>query len=95
MDFIRFEAIVESQRNETIDFSDDQKTDQGENFIDDRNEPMEDVSFYRKLDPENIDHYYKFPNLEILGLQYMEMIKCFLVLRTHSLNCLQLKIGNV
>ena len=23
---------------------------------------MEDVSFYRKLDPENIDHYNKFPN---------------------------------
>ena len=23
---------------------------------------MEDVSFYRTLDPENIDHYNKFPN---------------------------------
>ena len=23
---------------------------------------MEDVSFYRQLDPENIDHYNKFPN---------------------------------
>ena len=23
---------------------------------------MEDVSFYRKLDPENIDHYNKFQN---------------------------------
>ena len=23
---------------------------------------MKDISFYKKLDPENIDHYNKFPN---------------------------------
>ena len=62
MDFIQFEAIDGSQQNETIDFSDDEKTDQDENFIDDSEQPMEDVSFYRKLDSENIDHYNKFPN---------------------------------
>ena len=62
MDFIQFEAIDESQQNEIIDFSDDEKTDQDENFINDSEQPMEDVSFYRKLDPENIDHYNKFPN---------------------------------
>ena len=62
MDFIQFEAIDGSQQNETIDFSDDEKTDQDENFIDGSKQPMEDVSFYRKLDPENIDHYNKFPN---------------------------------
>ena len=32
------------------------------NFIDHSEQPMEDVSFYRKLDPENFDHYNKFLN---------------------------------
>ena len=67
MDFIQFEATDESQQNETIDFSDDnddddEKTDQDKNFINDSEQPMEVVSFYRKLDPENINHYNKFPN---------------------------------
>ena len=63
MDFIQFEAIDESQQNGTLNFSDDdEKTEQDENFIDHSEQPMEDVSFYRKLDPENIDHYNKFPN---------------------------------
>ena len=64
MDFIQFEAIEGSQQHE-INFSDDdndEKTEQDENFIDDSEQPMEDVSFYRTLDPENIDHYDKFPN---------------------------------
>ena len=65
MDFIQFEAIDESQQNETIDFlddDDDEKTDQDKNFINDSKQPMEVMSFYRKLDPENINHYNKFPN---------------------------------
>ena len=63
MDFIQFEAIDESQQNETLNFLDDnEKTEQDESFINDGEQPMEDVSFYRKLDPENIDHYNKFPN---------------------------------
>ena len=63
MDFIQFEAIDESQQNETLNFLDDnEKTEQDENFIDDSKQPMEDVSFCTKLDPENIDHYNKFPN---------------------------------
>ena len=63
MDFIQFEVIDESQQNETLNFSDVyEKTEQNENFIDDSKQPMEDVSLYRKLDPENIDHYDKFPN---------------------------------
>ena len=45
MDFIQFEAIDGSQQNETIDFSDDEKTDQDENFIDGSKQPMEDVKF--------------------------------------------------
>ena len=62
MDFIQFEAIDESQQNETINFSDDEKTDEDKNFMDDSEQPMEDVSFYRKFDPENIDHYNTFTN---------------------------------
>ena len=33
-----------------------------DDFIDDSEQPMEDVSFYRKLDPGNIDNYIKFLN---------------------------------
>ena len=57
MDFIQFEAVDDSQRHE-INFSDnddDEKTEQDKNFIDDSDQPMEDVSFYRRLDPEKID----------------------------------------
>ena len=64
MDFIQFEAIDESQQNE-INFSDnddDEKTEQNENFIDDSEQPMEDKSFSRTFDPENIDQYNKFSN---------------------------------
>ena len=64
MDFIQFEAIDESQQNE-INFSDnddDGKTEQDEDFIDDTEQPMEDLSFYRTFDHENIDQYNKFPN---------------------------------
>ena len=64
MDFIQSEAIDESQQNEPHNFSDDdEKTnDEMDDFIDDSEQPMEDVSFYRKLDPGNIDNYIKFPN---------------------------------
>ena len=65
MDFIQFEANGKSQQNE-INFSDDddndEKTEQDKNFIDDSKQPMEDISFYRTLGPENIDHYNKFQN---------------------------------
>lgn len=59
MDFIQFEADDESQQNETLHFSDDVQTEQGNRFIIDDNFYMEDVSFYRKFDPENIGHYKK------------------------------------
>ena len=64
MDFIQSEAIDESQQNEPQNFSDDdEKTnDEMDDFIDDSKQPMEVVSFYRKLDPGNIDNYIKFPN---------------------------------
>ena len=61
MDFIQRDAIEDSQ--ERLDFSDDETiNDKDGNFIDDSEQLMEDVSFYRKLDPENLKHYNKFPN---------------------------------
>ena len=64
MDFIQLEDNDESQQNEPQNFSDDnEKTnDEMDDFTDDSEQPMEDVSFYRKLDPRNIDDYIKFPN---------------------------------
>ena len=44
-------------------FSDDD--DEINNFIDDSGQPREDVSFYRKFEPNNLNHYYKFPNQTI------------------------------
>ena len=60
MDFIQSEAIDESQQ--TPDFSDDEMiNDEDENVIYDSQQPMQDVSFHRQLDPEIINHY-KFPS---------------------------------
>ena len=33
-----------------------------EDFIDDTDQQREGVSFYRQLDPENNEHYHRFPN---------------------------------
>ena len=63
MNFIQFEAIIKSQENKTLNFSDcDEKTEQDENIIDDSEQPMWNLSFYRDLDPEKVDQYNKFPN---------------------------------
>ena len=64
IDLIQFEAIDESQQNEPLSFSNDEydEPEQDDNFIDDSEQPVEDISFYKQLDPENINHYNKFPN---------------------------------
>ena len=62
MDFIQFETIDESQQNEPLSFSDDEKTNDEDDFEDEHEQPMEDVSFYRKLDLDNITHFDKFLN---------------------------------
>ena len=96
MIFIQFEAIDESQQNQPLSISDDERTNDEADFIDDREQPKEDVSFFRKLDPENIEYYNKFPNQtrdpRTAVYQAYEM---FLVLRTHNLNCMILKIGKI
>ena len=64
MDFIELELVEEPQENQPLNFSEDEEmtSDEMENFIDDSEQPREDVSFYRKLDPDNLDDCYKFPN---------------------------------
>ena len=64
MDFIELELVEEPQENQPLNFSEDEEmtSDEMENFIDDSEQPREDVSLYRKLDPDNLDDYYKFPN---------------------------------
>ena len=59
MEFISNEAVEDGP----LVFSDDQKekiTDELDNFIDNGPQPDEDVSFYRQLDPTNLDNYLKF-----------------------------------
>ena len=65
MAFINMEATEDSQQNQPLTFSDDDDritNDEMENFIDDSEQPREGVSFYRKFDPDNLNHYRKFPN---------------------------------
>ena len=44
MDYIQLEAVDESQGNEPQNFA--EITDEMDSFIDDSEQPMEDVSFY-------------------------------------------------
>ena len=62
MEFINFEAEESSDNGNTIHFSDDEETIDGNNFIIDSEEITDDVIFYRNLGPQNADHYNKFPN---------------------------------
>ena len=64
MDFTELESVEESQKNQPLNFLVDEEmtNDEMENFMDDSEQPRQDVSFYRKLDPDNLDDYYKFPN---------------------------------
>lgn len=63
MEFIHQEHSFEN--NQLLVLSDDEDeltNDEMENFIDDRDWPEDGVSFYRQLDPENIENYHEFPN---------------------------------
>ena len=62
------EATEDSQENQPLVFSDNDEemaNDEVNNFIDDNEQRREDVSFYRKFDPDNLNHYHKFPNQTI------------------------------
>ena len=60
MDFI----LNEAEEDRTLVFSDDEEdekvTDKLDDFIDDSTQPQEDITFYRQLDPNNINDYPKF-----------------------------------
>ena len=63
MDFIEFKANEEN--NQPLDFSDNEDENipnKMDNFIDDTDQQVEGVSFYRQLDPENFEDYPKLPN---------------------------------
>ena len=65
MKFIDMEATEDSQENQPLAFSDNDEemtNDEMENFIDYSEQPREGVSFYRKFDPDNLNHYLKFLN---------------------------------
>ena len=56
---------VEGNNQQLLVFSDDEEekiTDELDDFSDNSKQPGEDVSFYKQLDPLNIDHYPKLPN---------------------------------
>ena len=55
---------AEAKEDEPLVFSDDDEdekiTDELDKFIDDSTQPQENVSFYRQLDPNNVENYPKF-----------------------------------
>ena len=57
-------VLAEAEEDEPFVFSDDEEdekiTDELDNFIDDSTQLQEDVSFYRQLDPNDIENYPKF-----------------------------------
>ena len=63
MNFIHFEASENSQQNEALAFSDDDENKENgnvlETFIADTEQ---NLSVYRKFDPEDLSQYNKFPN---------------------------------
>ena len=64
MEFIETKA-VESNNKQPLFFSDGEEekiTDRLDDFIDNSEQPGDDVSFYRRLYPLNIDHYPKLPD---------------------------------
>ena len=62
MDYIEFEANEENLPLVFSDVEDEITNDEMEDFIDDTDQQREDVSFYRQVDPENIECYSKFRN---------------------------------
>ena len=59
MEFINFEVHEENPQNYSLNFSDEDENES--NFINDSEEITNDVSCYRSLDHNNVEHN-KFPN---------------------------------
>ena len=62
MEFISAEAEEDGPLVFSDDEEDEKITDELDDFIDDSTQLQEDVSFYRQLDPSNIENYPKFPD---------------------------------
>ena len=96
MEFIDHEATEDQTESNPVVFSDDEEeitNDEMEDYIDDTNQPRDDVRFYRQLDPDNLEHYPKFPNqTRDPILTVYEEDELFLEKRTHNLNFMCLKI---
>ena len=60
MDFILNEATEDEHSFFSDDEEEEKITDELDDFIDNRPQPGEDISFYRQLDPENINNYPRF-----------------------------------
>ena len=96
MEFIETES-VESNNQQPLVFSDNKEekiTDELYDFIDNSDQPGEDVSFYRQLDPLNTDHYPKFPNQtrNPLDAIFEDDSPLFMEKRPYNQRCMLLKI---
>ena len=60
MDFILNEATEDGYSVFCDNEEEEKITDESDDFINNRPQPEEDISFYRQLDPENINNYHKF-----------------------------------
>ena len=96
MDFIDHEATEDPSENNTLVFSDDQEeltNDEMDDFINDTDQPRYDVSFYKQLDPGNIDIITNLlTKQETLRWRFMRMMSSFLETRTHNLSFKNLTI---
>ena len=64
MEFIDHEDTEDPSESNSLVFSDDEEeimNDEMDDFIDDTDQSRDDVSFYRQLDPDNLEHH-KFSN---------------------------------
>ena len=93
MEFVNFEAKEENSENYSLNVSDDDEIGTEGNFINDSEEITNDVSFYRSLDHNNVEHYIN-PRIKlgILLLLFTKTKRCILEKTILSLNFIFLKI---
>ena len=98
MECINLEAS-EGNNQLLVSFDDEDEitNDEMEDFIDDGDQQQDDVSIYRQLGPENIEHYHKFPNHTTNPKEaiYEDDEPYCGSEETHSLNCIIPKIESL
>ena len=92
MEFVNFEAKEENSENYSLNVSDDDEIGTEGNFINDSEEITNDVSFYRSLDHNNVEHYIN-PRIKlgILLLLFTKTKRCILEKTILNLNLILLK----